>query len=232
MDNWDILTSSENCAFRFNGVSCSHRHNESEECKKESCPLAYAEDDIISKVEDKLLVAKIKIVAAQEEINSAIDIIRKDAYFFDYKKLLQGRYFNEIVIHHSASRKETTVQQISQWHKTRGFNGIGYHFVINKSGVFLGRPLSRKGAHCKGHNTSSIGICVCGNYEIEKPEQETVDILLRLVDELVAANMSILPGMKTLIYAHRDLAHTACPGANLYNNLVDKNILTKPVSGG
>ena len=41
------------------------------------------------------------------------------------------RSINAIYIHHSASPKSTTVEQINQWHLDRGWAGIGYHFVIN-----------------------------------------------------------------------------------------------------
>ena len=39
------------------------------------------------------------------------------------------RRIDKIIIHHSASPIGTTVEQIDQWHKARGWTGIGYHFV-------------------------------------------------------------------------------------------------------
>ena len=46
----------------------------------------------------------------------------------------------------------------------RGWKDIGYHSVILKSGkIMAGRTIFQEGAHCKGHNKDSIGICLSGN---------------------------------------------------------------------
>jgi N-acetyl-anhydromuramyl-L-alanine amidase AmpD len=53
--------------------------------------------------------------------------------------------------------------EIDQWHKERGWSSIGYHYVIRRDGtVEVGRPLQQPGAHVKGHNDYSIGICLIG----------------------------------------------------------------------
>lgn len=55
------------------------------------------------------------------------------------------------------------VAEIRRWHIARGFNDVGYHFVIRRDGeVEMGRTLETIGAHCKGHNTNSIGTCLVG----------------------------------------------------------------------
>ena len=69
-----------------------------------------------------------------------------------------------IVVHCSATRpdQDIGVETIRQWHKSRGFSDIGYHYVINRRGcVEAGRALKHQGAHTKGHN-NSIGICLLG----------------------------------------------------------------------
>lgn len=54
-------------------------------------------------------------------------------------------------------------QEIDRWHRERGWNGIGYHYVIRRDGrLENGRSLEDAGAHCKGHNKDSIGICLVG----------------------------------------------------------------------
>lgn len=54
-------------------------------------------------------------------------------------------------------------QEIDRWHRERGWNGIGYHYVIRRDGrLENGRSLKEAGAHCKGHNKDSIGICLVG----------------------------------------------------------------------
>lgn len=52
---------------------------------------------------------------------------------------------------------------IDKWHKERGFNKIGYHFVIRRTGeIEFGRDIGEQGAHTYQHNYRSIGICVIG----------------------------------------------------------------------
>ena len=75
------------------------------------------------------------------------------------------RKITEIIIHCSATTegKDFTVEDIDRWHRQRGFNGIGYHFVIYRDGsIHAGRSKRQIGAHCKGHNTISLGICYIG----------------------------------------------------------------------
>ena len=77
------------------------------------------------------------------------------------------RIIKEIIIHCSATKedKDYTVAVIDRWHRARGFRKIGYHFVIYRNGdIHVGRSLSEIGAHCKGHNAISIGICYMAAY--------------------------------------------------------------------
>ena len=60
------------------------------------------------------------------------------------------------------------MKEIDRWHKARGWSGIGYHYLIRKSGhVSKGRSLPDVGAHCLGLNEKSIGICVAGHGDQE-----------------------------------------------------------------
>ena len=75
------------------------------------------------------------------------------------------REINLIVIHCADTPKEMDigVNEIRQWHLERGWNDIGYHFVINRAGfIEAGRPVEEVGAHVKGYNSNSIGICLVG----------------------------------------------------------------------
>ena len=76
-----------------------------------------------------------------------------------------GRVCSLLIIHCSATlpNQRVTVQDIDRWHRQRGFDCIGYHFYITVDGtIWVGRPLSQVGAHCKGYNAHSIGICYEG----------------------------------------------------------------------
>lgn len=71
-----------------------------------------------------------------------------------------------VVLHCSDSDNvaHDNVKTIKKWHvEERGWSDIGYHFVITRDGqVYPGRPLDKQGAHAKGHNKYSIGICLTG----------------------------------------------------------------------
>ena len=78
------------------------------------------------------------------------------------------RKIHLIVIHCSATRadKELTAFDLDTMHRRRGFNGTGYHYYIRKDGTTLiTRPVERIGAHAKGFNAESIGICYEGGLD-------------------------------------------------------------------
>lgn len=61
------------------------------------------------------------------------------------------------------SNDKYTAQDIDGWHRARGFSQIGYHEVIRRNGLReKGRPYNVQGAHCKGENLDSLGICYVG----------------------------------------------------------------------
>lgn len=75
-------------------------------------------------------------------------------------------YPNKIFVHCSATDDKQTqidIRDIDVWHRKRGWDGCGYHYVITKTGVIQrGREDNQRGAHVKGFNTDSIGICLIG----------------------------------------------------------------------
>jgi N-acetyl-anhydromuramyl-L-alanine amidase AmpD len=84
------------------------------------------------------------------------------------------RNIDKIIVHCSDSEFGDAAV-IDRWHRERGWKGIGYHYVIlngeREKGKYraednglieAGRPVDEVGAHCKGHNDGSIGICLIG----------------------------------------------------------------------
>lgn len=55
------------------------------------------------------------------------------------------------------------VETIRGWHLKREFDDVGYHYVIRRDGIVEnGRPLGNVGAHVRGYNRGSVGICLIG----------------------------------------------------------------------
>lgn len=70
-----------------------------------------------------------------------------------------------VVLHCSDSpyARHDNPSTIDVWHRERGFTMIGYHYFINKRGdIYTCRPTDIKGAHVRGHNSNTLGICLGG----------------------------------------------------------------------
>lgn len=125
-----------------------------------------------------------------------------------------SRKIDKIIIHCSATRPSTKcdVSTITQWHKARGFSTIGYHYVISRDGgIHVGRDEAVVGAHCKGQNAHSIGVCYVGglNEKSGKPEDNrTPEQRLSMLHLLVELKRKY-PG--ATIHGHREFAKKDCP---------------------
>lgn len=79
------------------------------------------------------------------------------------------RKIKQIVVHCSDSQDSLDIgkAEINQWHIERGWSMIGYHFVVRRNGrIEIGRPIDMVGAHVKGNNKRTIGICWIGRNNI------------------------------------------------------------------
>lgn len=127
---------------------------------------------------------------------------------------------NYIVIHHTGNPcdDDLSAEEIHQSHLSQGWAGIGYHYVIRKDGsIERGRPHNMIGSHACGFNSESIGIHVCGNFEIAEPTEAQQNSLSMLIAEL--CKIYGLIASADIVVGHRDLMATACPGENLYKKL-------------
>jgi len=137
---------------------------------------------------------------------------------------------DHLVLHHTGYPSERVgtsiaaqsrhMREIERWHLDRGFLAIGYHFVISPTGcIFRGRPVDRMGAHVKGHNRGTVGICLMGDFERERP---TVAALAALA----AVRKQLIPGAEGRpLRGHRDHGGqaTICPGRFLTAYLLGKH---------
>lgn len=136
------------------------------------------------------------------------------------------RQIDEIIIHCTATHSDwwegkTTakkVAEVKRWHvEGNKWSDLGYHYLIDRDGtVAEGRPVEKAGAHCKGHNSTTIGVSLFGGHGSSETdtfkdhftdEQDTAlrELLSKLSDQY---------GIKK-ISGHNRYSAKACPGFNV-----------------
>ena len=126
-----------------------------------------------------------------------------------------------IIIHHSATKDSETVswQAIRRFHVDEcAWGEIGYHFGVEQVQdkawamptyeILFGRFPYQMGAHTKGYNHNSIGICCVGNFDEIAPPKEQWDLCVKLVKWL----MEIYQIPKDRVFPHRQFSDKTCPG--------------------
>ena len=127
------------------------------------------------------------------------------------------REINKIIIHCSDSTWGD-VSEVDKWHKERGWSEIGYHYVVlnghrgyksdfrsrDNGYVEQGRDERKKGAHCKGHNADSIGICLIGKQHFTQRQIESLRIL---IEKLLQRHNIERDG----VYGHYEFSIKTCP---------------------
>lgn len=133
------------------------------------------------------------------------------------------RQIDEIIIHCTATRPnwwedkttEEKVAEVKRWHvQDNNWSDLGYHYLLDRDGTQAkGRPIEKAGAHCKGHNSNSIGIALFGGHGSSERdtfnEHYTVEQNKALRELL--ADLSDTYGIKK-ITGHNQYAPKACPG--------------------
>ena len=118
------------------------------------------------------------------------------------------RKIDLIVIHCSATRADRcyTEYDLTTDHLRRGFSGAGYHFYIRKNGDIKSlRPLSLPGAHVRGWNAGSIGVCYEGGLdECGRPADTRTLFQKHSLHVLVLLLLKDYPGSR--LCGHRDLS--------------------------
>ena len=129
------------------------------------------------------------------------------------------RPWKAIVVHHSASDTGDAAS-IDRSHRNRGWDELGYHFVIGNGSntpdglVEVGSRWRKQkhGAHCKTpdnyYNDYGIGICLVGNCENHPPTAGQMASLKKLLVFLTQRYALT----SDQVYGHRDLKPTECPG--------------------
>ena len=118
------------------------------------------------------------------------------------------RKIDMIVIHCSATRADVPLspRQLDEMHRQRGFDGCGYHYYVRRDGeICTMRPVDRPGAHAKGYNQHSIGVCYEGGLDEQgRPADTRTELQKRSLRVLV--RVLAMDFQTRRIVGHRDLS--------------------------
>lgn len=161
--------------------------------------------------------------------NFAFNVPSLGSKFKDYRSLIMGDSFNwswvrpmsqvrYLAIHHTAGPASQTPQQIAAYHvQSRGWGGIGYHFLIGPEGnVYYVGDLTTARANVANYNDIVIGICLIGNFTGgANPTSEQIRSAHELCAQLLFRTPE-LPGTNGWedMVGHKQFNATACPGDN------------------
>lgn len=144
------------------------------------------------------------------------------------------RKIDEIIVHCAATHPnwwegksaEEKRDEIRRWHvQDNGWDDIGYHAIIDRDGtVAQGREDAVQGAHCKGRNATTLGVCLLGGHgsnENDKFEDHFTPAQDRALRLWIEHKQNIHPTIKT-VSGHNQYAAKACPGFNVPRYLARK----------
>lgn len=146
------------------------------------------------------------------------------------KRDLSG--ITDITVHHAASSDSATWEDFNRWHKNeKGWPSIGYHTVIYQDGTrYIVNPLDSYTYHNGFNNKVAIGVCLVGNFDVNKPNQVQLDSLVSYVKELKKDKK--LSSLRRLI-GHKEYANTtACPGRYFPTENIRAQTKMKGLSSG
>ena len=127
------------------------------------------------------------------------------------------RDIKKIIIHCSATKEgqDISVENIRYWHvEENGWSDIGYHFIVDINGfLHEGRDIDIQGAHTKGENKDSVGICYIGGLSEDmawkdtrnKRQKDTLEIIIKYIKNLYS---------EAKVYGHNDFSEKDCPCFN------------------
>ena len=126
-----------------------------------------------------------------------------------------ARKITEIILHCAATPegKEFDRSDINAWHKQRGWDMIGYHFVVKLDGTIqIGRPIGMTGIHTKGRNTGTIGICYIGGLTADgKSPKDSRTTKQRAALFWLVKTLKARFNMQGRARGHNEFAKKACP---------------------
>ena len=125
--------------------------------------------------------------------------------------MLHHDSITKLIVHCSDTDDNHNIgaKEIHEMHLSFGWDGIGYHKIINRTGMIQnGRPEYWVGAHAKGINENSLGVCLIGRKKFTKEQYNSLESLLRIWKNTYK---------NAIIVGHRDAIKTnkTCPNFNV-----------------
>lgn len=135
---------------------------------------------------------------------------------------LPTRKWKGVVLHHTFKPDYSSWKKlhdhefwwvsIDAYHRGKGWKKIGYHWLIFPDGLIaVGRSMTEVGAHTKGKNTSTVGVCLLGNFDVDEMNANQY-ISAWFVLTALLVKLSLPPDA---LFFHRNFADKTCPGMKL-----------------
>ena len=110
-------------------------------------------------------------------------------------------------MHEAEDEGQKMLAEVTRWHLKRGFDGVGYHYLINKSGsIIAGRDREKAPAAQKGHNTGTIAIMVHGLSDFSASSMTALTEFCGQINEAYSGRISF--------HGHCEVSWKACPVFN------------------
>jgi N-acetylmuramoyl-L-alanine amidase len=145
---------------------------------------------------------------------------------------MKRRRTDYIVVHgtYTPAQMDVTWEDVDRWHRERGFNGGGYHYLIPRDGVIrVGRTLngatpwmwdSVQGAGVLGYNGVCVHIAMAGGMPASAEAAKRGEWEMNYTRTQLRALRAILASMRikypdAQVVGHNDLDARKCPGFNV-----------------
>lgn len=137
-----------------------------------------------------------------------------------------------IIIHHTATPQNFSVEDIRRIHQNLGYCDVGYHFLIGgkQPTLQVGRDINYAGAHTiaekidEDMNRKAIGLSIIGDFSESDPSSIIINETAYAI-KLLSKKYNI-PLDEQHILPHKAVSYTACPGKNTFQ-LIWKKIKEK-----
>ena len=136
-------------------------------------------------------------------------------------KILNSANIKTIVVHCSDTPDNQQIKavDIHEMHLGFGWDGIGYHKVILRDGIIEnGRPEFWVGAHVKGKNSETLGVCLIGRENFTIAQFDTLEKIL--IDWKLKFKIKKIMGHRDIIKTHK-----TCPNFNVNQWCIQRGLL-------